>query len=93
MPASASAAANELGVLFERGKQKIRPTPLGDKIVAMAAKVLERAAAIKDVAEADKDQIEGPISRGTLPIIGPHLLLQFTPKAFELALQTCHRRN
>ena len=26
----------ELGVLFERGKQKILPTPLGEKIVAMA---------------------------------------------------------
>ena len=32
----------ELGVLFERGKQKILPTPLGGKIVAMAAKVLEQ---------------------------------------------------
>ena len=69
----------ELGVLFERGKQKILPTPLGGKIVAMAAKVLEQAAAIKDVAEADKDQLEGPISLGTLPTIGPYLLPQFIP--------------
>jgi LysR family hydrogen peroxide-inducible transcriptional activator len=69
----------ELGVLFERGKQKILPTPLGDKIVAMAAKVLEQAAAIKDVAEADKDQLEGPISLGTLSTIGPYLLPQFIP--------------
>lgn len=69
----------ELGVLFERGKQKILPTPLGQKIVAMAARVLEQAAAIKDVAEADKDQIEGPIALGTLPTIGPYLLPQFIP--------------
>ena len=34
----------ELGVLFERGKTRILPTPLGGKIVAMAAKVLEQAA-------------------------------------------------
>ena len=66
-------------MLFERGKQKILPTPLGEKIVAMAAKVLEQAAAIKDVAEADKDQLEGPISLGTLPTIGPYLLPQFIP--------------
>src|SRR5438067_2113196 len=46
----------ELGVLFERGKQKILPTPLGKRIVGMAQSVLEQAAAIKDVAEADKDQ-------------------------------------
>ena len=69
----------ELGVLFERGKQKILPTPLGEKIVAMAARVLEQAAAIKDVAEAGKDQIEGPIALGTLPTIGPYLLPQFIP--------------
>jgi len=69
----------ELGVLFERGKQKILPTPLGDKIVAMAGRVLEQAAAIKDVADANKDQLEGPIALGTLPTIGPYLLPQFIP--------------
>jgi LysR family transcriptional regulator, hydrogen peroxide-inducible genes activator len=69
----------ELGVLFERGKQKILPTPLGAKIVVMAARVLEQAAAIKDVAEADKEQLEGPIALGTLPTIGPYLLPQFIP--------------
>src|SRR6478735_11896838 len=45
----------------------------------MAARVLEQAAAIKDVAEAGKDQIEGPIALGTLPTIGPYLLPQFIP--------------
>ena len=69
----------ELGVLFERGKQKILPTPLGEKIVAMASRVLEQAAAIKDAAEAGKDQLEGPIALGTLPTIGPYLLPQFIP--------------
>jgi LysR family hydrogen peroxide-inducible transcriptional activator len=69
----------ELGVLFERGKQKILPTPLGEKIVAMAARVLEQTAAIKDVAEADREQLEGPIALGTLPTIGPYLLPQFIP--------------
>jgi LysR family hydrogen peroxide-inducible transcriptional activator len=69
----------ELGVLFERGKQKVLPTPLGEKIVAMASRVLEQAAAIKDVADADKDQLEGPIALGTLPTIGPYLLPQFIP--------------
>jgi LysR family hydrogen peroxide-inducible transcriptional activator len=69
----------ELGVLFERGKQKILPTPLGKKIVEMAGHVLEQAAAIKDVADADKEQLEGPIALGTLPTIGPYLLPQFIP--------------
>src|SRR5688500_1748240 len=75
----------ELGVLFERGKQKILPTPLGEKIVSMASRVLEQAAAIKDVADADKNQLEGPISLGTLPTIGPYLLPQFIPLLQETA--------
>ena len=41
--------------------------------------MLEQAAAIKDVAEAGKDQLEGPIALGTLPTIGPYLLPQFIP--------------
>jgi len=69
----------ELGVLFERGKQRIMPTPLGQKIVDMAGRMLEQAAAIKDVADAEKEQLEGPIALGTLPTIGPYLLPQFIP--------------
>jgi LysR family hydrogen peroxide-inducible transcriptional activator len=42
-------------------------------------RVLEQAAAIRDVAAADKDQLEGPITLGTLPTIGPYLLPQFIP--------------
>jgi LysR family hydrogen peroxide-inducible transcriptional activator len=41
--------------------------------------MLEQAAAIKDVADADRDQLEGPIALGTLPTIGPYLLPQFIP--------------
>ncbi len=69
----------ELGVLFERGKQKVLPTPLGEKIVAMAGRVLEQAAAIKDIAESEREQLEGPLALGTLPSIGPYLLPQFIP--------------
>ena len=69
----------ELGILFERGKQRIMPTPLGQKIVDMAGRMLEQAAAIKDVADAEKEQLEGPIALGTLPTIGPYLLPQFIP--------------
>jgi LysR family transcriptional regulator, hydrogen peroxide-inducible genes activator len=65
--------------LFERGKNGIQITPLGERIVAMAGGVLNQAAAIKDVAAADKDQLRGPLGLGTLPTIGPYLLPQFIP--------------
>ena len=79
---------DELGVvLFERGKQKVLTTPLGQQIVTMASRVLEQTASIKDVAEADKDQLHGPLALGTLPTIGPYLLPQFIPLLQEIAGQ------
>ena len=65
--------------LFERCKNGVQITPLGERIVAMAAGVLHQTAAIKDVAAADKDQLGGPLALGTLPTIGPYLLPQFIP--------------
>ncbi|HKE95329.1 MAG TPA: hydrogen peroxide-inducible genes activator [Povalibacter sp.] len=77
---------DELGVaLFERGKQGVLLTPLGQRIVAMANDVLEQTARIRDVAEADKDQLRGPLALGTLPTIGPYLLPQFIPLLREMA--------
>ncbi len=78
----------ELAVtLFERGKQGILVTPMGERIVAMALGVLEKTAAIKDVADADRDQLAGPLALGTLPTIGPYLLPQFIPLLRETAAQ------
>jgi len=65
--------------LFERCKNGVHITPLGERIVAMAGGVLHQTAAIKDVAAADRDQLRGPLALGTLPTIGPYLLPQFIP--------------
>jgi len=66
-------------VLFERCKNGVQITPVGERIVAMAGGVLHQITAIKDVAAADKDQLRGPLALGTLPTIGPYLLPQFIP--------------
>jgi LysR family hydrogen peroxide-inducible transcriptional activator len=65
--------------LFERCKNGVRITPLGERIVAMAGGVLHQVVAIKDVAAADKEQLQGPLALGTLATIGPYLLPQFIP--------------
>jgi len=53
--------------------------------MGVASRVLEQAGAIKDVAQADRDQLDGPIAPGTLPTIGPYLLPQFIPLLQEMA--------
>lgn len=51
---------NELGVaLFERGALEVSVTPVGERIVAQASRVLEEAAALKAVAQRGKDPLSG----------------------------------
>src|SRR5580658_8553360 len=73
--------------LFERSKNGVQITPLGERIAGMASDVLHQAAAIKDVAAADKEQLQGPFQLGTLPTIGPYLLPQFIPLLRKTAAQ------
>lgn len=78
----------ELGIaIFERGKTGVLVTPLGNRVVELAGKVLDQAAQIKDVVNADADQVSGPLALGTLPTIGPYLLPQFIPLLKEIAPQ------
>jgi LysR family hydrogen peroxide-inducible transcriptional activator len=78
----------ELAVtLFERGRNGVQITPMGERIVAMASGVLNQTAAIRDVAAADNEQLQGPLGLGTLPTIGPYLLPQFIPLLQKTASQ------
>lgn len=77
---------DELGIaLFERTKSRVQPTPLGEQIVAQANLVLEQTAAIKDLADAGKDQLSSPLSVGAIFTIGPYLLPKFIPHLQQLA--------
>jgi LysR family hydrogen peroxide-inducible transcriptional activator len=76
----------ELGVaLFERTKSRVQATPIGEQIVSQAQLVLEQTAAIKDIAEAGKDQLSSPLAVGAIFTIGPYLLPQFIPHLQRLA--------
>lgn len=66
---------DELGVtIFERGSAEFSVTPLGAQIVAQAERVLEQTAAIKEIANQNKDPLSGPLRLGVIYTIGPYLL-------------------
>ncbi len=70
----------ELGVtLFERGTQEVSVTPVGERIVEQASRVLEEAAAVKAVAQQGKDPLAGPLRLGAIYTIGPYLLPHLIP--------------
>jgi LysR family hydrogen peroxide-inducible transcriptional activator len=71
---------DELGVaLFERGGTEVTVTPVGLRIVEQAQRVLEEAAAIKNLAAEGKDELAAPLRFGTIYTIGPYLMPQLIP--------------
>jgi LysR family transcriptional regulator, hydrogen peroxide-inducible genes activator len=78
----------ELGVaLFERSKSTVQVTPLGEKIVEQAQRVLEQTSVIKELANAGKDQLASPLRIGAIYTIGPYLFPHLVPELRRQAPQ------
>jgi len=71
--------------IFERSKTRVYATPLGEKIVTQAQRVLEQASSIRDIASAGKDQLISPLRVGAIFTIGPYLFPHFIPQLQQLA--------
>src|SRR5256714_7792519 len=76
----------ELGSqLFERGKSEVSVTPVGERIVEQAQKVLEEAARIRDIAQAGRNQLAGLFRLGAIYTVAPYLLPDLVPALNALA--------
>ena len=71
---------DELGTqLFERGKTEVTVTPVGERIVEQAQKVLEEATRIRDIAQAGRNQLVGLFRLGVIYTVAPYLLPDLIP--------------
>jgi LysR family hydrogen peroxide-inducible transcriptional activator len=69
-----------LGVsLFERGKRRVIPTPVGEEIIAQARVVLEEAGKLRQLANRGQNPMAGPLRMGVIPTLGPYLLPHLLP--------------
>ena len=76
----------EFGViLFERSPQEVRVTPVGERIVAQAEKVLAAASQVAEIAAADKGPLVGPLRVGVIFTIAPWLLPRLVPLVKQVA--------
>lgn len=66
-------------VIFERSRNDVNMTEIGEQIVEQAEKVLEEAAHIKLLAELGKNQLKGKLKLGLIHSIGPYLLPEIIP--------------
>jgi len=78
----------ELGVmLFERIRGEARPTPVGERIIAQARRVLAEAKRVEDIAGEGKDELVGALRLGAIYTVGPYLLPNLVPDLRERAPQ------
>lgn len=81
LSAQLKAMEDRLGVeLIERGRNAVLVTPLGEKVVAIAARMLQDRQEILDLGRGAGDALGGLIRLGLPSTIGPHLLPLILPQ-------------
>lgn len=76
----------ELGTpLFERGKGEITVTPLGERIVEQAQKILEEVTRIRELAVGGRNQLVGTLRLGVIHTVAPYLLPDLVPELHRVA--------
>jgi LysR family hydrogen peroxide-inducible transcriptional activator len=71
--------------LFERSRNQVRTTPVGQKIVQQAQIVLEQAHQIKELAQVGRDPLGTRLAIGAIYTVGPYLFPCFIPGLQKLA--------
>jgi len=77
---------DDLGVvLFERARNDVTPTPVGQQIIEQATQILEQLEQLRNLAAQGKDQLTGPIRVGAIYTIGPYLFPSLVENLHESA--------
>lgn len=65
----------ELGVtIFDRNSHPVRPTTIGERIIAMARVTLQNAAQIEELVRSERGDDGGEVSIGMIPTVAPYIL-------------------
>lgn len=67
-------------VIFDRTKQPIVPTSVGEKIIAQARVTIAESKKINDIIATDKNLVSGELTIGIIPSLAPYLLPLFIGK-------------
>lgn len=71
---------DELGVLlFERNRNEVTITPIGERVIEQAILAIEEANRVKEIAKQGNNQLAGPLRLGVIYSVGPYLLPEIIP--------------
>jgi len=71
--------------LFERARNDVAPTPVGQQVIEQATQILEQVEGLRNLAQQGKDQLKGPIRVGAIYTIGPYLFPYLVENLHESA--------
>ncbi len=63
--------------LFDRSKQPIAPTPLGEKVITQARIILQQTEQLKELIIEEKSSLKGELQLGIIPTIAPYIVPNF----------------
>lgn len=69
--------------IFERNNKNVKPTVVGEKLLAQAKKVVMEAGRIEEIAAEEKNSITGKLTLSIGTTIAPYILPQFIKKYTE----------
>jgi LysR family hydrogen peroxide-inducible transcriptional activator len=68
----------ELGLsIFDRTKQPIVPTDIGEKIIAQARAILKESERVQDIIDIEKAEFSGDFRIGIIPTVAPYIVPRF----------------
>lgn len=74
----------ELGVvIFDRSKQPVIPTAIGERLIEQAKKVVKESKMISNIIAEEKGEISGVLKLGIIPTLAPYLLPLFIKRFLE----------
>ncbi len=71
-------------VIFDRSKQPVVPTVIGEKIIAQSRRIISEANYLKEMLQQEKSEISGTLKVGIIPTVAPYLLPLFLKKMGNL---------
>lgn len=71
------------GLLFNRDKSPVTPTPLGEAFLERARVILKEVEGLKQLVNDEIDKIEGTYRIGVIPTIAPYLMPRLIPQVLK----------
>lgn len=73
-------AEEDLGVkIFDRSKQPVVPTEVGEQLIAQARKILSESLALEEIISHQRNTIDGELQMAIIPTLAPYLIPLFLP--------------